>query len=137
MKLGIQTGSVINHLYSRMTIDQPKPTVGMGATVLSWSDRYAGTITKVIEIGGSKVWLYEIVIREDDVKVIAGSQHDGSAEYEYTPDPDGRVYIFRYNRKNEEWVQGYISTETGRWKVSKIAKGVRIGERDQYFDPSF
>lgn len=32
MKLGTQTGSVINHLYSRGVIGQPTPEVGMGAT---------------------------------------------------------------------------------------------------------
>ena len=34
MKLGSQTGSVINHLYSRAVIGQPKPKVGMGCTLL-------------------------------------------------------------------------------------------------------
>ena len=34
MKLGSQTGSVINHLLARGTIGQPEVKVGMGATIL-------------------------------------------------------------------------------------------------------
>ncbi len=48
MKLGTQTGSVINHLHSRAVIGQPEPVVGMGATMLLWSDRRACTITNNI-----------------------------------------------------------------------------------------
>jgi len=36
MKLGVDTISFINHLYSRTA---NAPEVGKGATVLSWSDR--------------------------------------------------------------------------------------------------
>jgi primosomal protein N' len=48
MKLGAQTASLTNHLQSRATIGQPEPTVGMGATLLGWTDRYAGTIVEVL-----------------------------------------------------------------------------------------
>ena len=41
MNIGTQTSSLVNHLYSRMTIGEPEPTVGMGVTMLSWSDRNA------------------------------------------------------------------------------------------------
>ena len=47
MNIGSQTGSLINHLYSRMTINEPEPTVGMGVTMLGWTDREAGTIVEV------------------------------------------------------------------------------------------
>ena len=32
MKLGTETGSMTNHIYSRATKGQPDPAVGMGAT---------------------------------------------------------------------------------------------------------
>lgn len=47
MRLGTQTGSVTNHILSRATIGQPEPTVGMGATLLGWTDRHACTIVEV------------------------------------------------------------------------------------------
>jgi hypothetical protein len=43
----METNSLINNLYSRATINAPVPTVGMLATVLAWSDRYAGEVTKI------------------------------------------------------------------------------------------
>ena len=50
LKLGTETGSLINHLYSRSAqIDEI--AVGVGATIISWSDRRAGTI---IEVGVNK-----------------------------------------------------------------------------------
>ena len=45
MKAGTQTGSLVNHLMSQ---DTPiAPEIGMGATILSWTDRNAGTIVKI------------------------------------------------------------------------------------------
>ena len=48
MKLGTQTGSLTNHIYSRAVIGQPNPEIGMGATVLCWTDRHAATITAIL-----------------------------------------------------------------------------------------
>lgn len=42
MKLGTQTGSLMNHLYSRG--QEQEPVVGEGATVLLWTDRHAYTV---------------------------------------------------------------------------------------------
>lgn len=46
MKLGTDTGSLTNYLLSG-TNGQPKPVVGMGATILSWTDRHPATIVEV------------------------------------------------------------------------------------------
>jgi len=43
-----------------MTLNEPEPTVGMGVTMLSWSDRHAGTI---VEVNMKKRY---IAITEDD-----------------------------------------------------------------------
>lgn len=136
MKLGTQTGSVINNLHSRATIGQPTPVVGMGATLLGWTDRHPATLVEVTEFAGSKVWKWEVAVTEDDFKVTAGSQHDGSAAYDFTPATDGYREIFRFNRKTGEWVHGYNNRDTGRFCASR-GKGLRIGERDKYHDPSF
>lgn len=91
MKLGTQTGSVINHLQSRAVIGQPEPVVGMGATMLLWSDRRACTITNVQLVRGKTI----VTVQTDRTTVTAGSSHDGSAEYSYARNPHGSECHFR------------------------------------------
>jgi hypothetical protein len=144
MKLGTQTVSLVNHLMARGTIGQPEPVVGMGVTLLMWSDRNAGTIQAVSKDNKGRVILE---ITQDDSKVIAGSAHDGSAEYEYTERPDGYRYIFQ-QQDNGAWqemthkVKDYAENGDAILskrlsKVSGGGKGLRIGERESYRDPSF
>lgn len=134
MKLGTQTNSLVNHLYSRATIGQPAPKVGMGATVLLWSDRNAATITKTTELCG-KNWLWEIEVIVDVAKVVSGSEHDGSSTYEFSPG-DGQPHLFRFSRKTQRWVGGHISQKTGKFNGGN-GLGIRIGQREHYRDPSF
>ncbi len=138
MKLGSQTGSLINHLHSRGVIGEPAPKVGQGATLLGWTDRYAATIVSVTEIGGSKLWLYEIEVTRDNTTVVSGSSHDGSAAYSFTSNYAGHREIFRKNKKTGFWEAAYRDSNTLKLrKVSGGGKGIRIGERDEYRDPSF
>lgn len=133
MKLGTQTGSVINHLHSRATIGQPVPVVGMGATMLLWSDRSACTITNVQQVRGKTI----VTVQKDYATVVAGSSHDGSAEYRYSRNPGGSENHFR-REDDGRWQQVIINRQTGRWgKVTGGGCGLRIGERDEYRDPSF
>lgn len=134
MKLGSQTGSLINHLHSIGAIGQPKPKVGMGCTLLGWTDRHAGTITKVTEYCG-KTWLYEIEVARDTATVVAGSAHDGSAVYEYTPGT-GCNRTFGFNLRKQEWVEVFRNQATGKLNQAR-GYGLRIGERETYYDPSF
>lgn len=131
MKLGTQTASVMNHLFSRMTIGQPDPVVGMGATRLMWTDRQAATITRVFKIG--KKVAVEVV--DDDSVVVKGSVQDGSAEWDYKPNPNrsGRIFAF----DDSGWCQYRFNEETKRWNKSASGCGLRIGERETYRDPSF
>ena len=135
MNIGTQTNSLVNHLYSRMTIGAPAPEVGMGATTLSWTDRHAATVTKVTELK-SKVWAYEIHIMEDKVTCISGSAHDGSAVYAFEPNPYGYADIFRMDRKTGKWVRGYVNQLTGRFKQRRSG-GLILGMREHYYDPHF
>lgn len=132
MKLGSQTGSLVNHIYSRATKGQPEPEVGMGATILSWTDRHAGTI-----IGVCHMNLHTVVwVQQDNYKVISGSGHDGSAEYEYSPNPQGILTRFRF--KNGRWEEIVMNFKTGRWnKLDGGGNGLLIGSRDEYRDPCF
>ena len=130
MKLGTQTGSVINHLQSRATLGQPEPTIGMGATVLQWTDRSAATIRNVFTMGTKTA----VQITYDRAKVVKGGEHDGSAEYEFET-VDGPLQTFAFD--GTTWVQYFMNADTGRWKKVARGKGLRIGERDHYRDPSF
>lgn len=135
MHIGTQTNSLVNHVYARATVGQPKPAVGMGATLLDWTDRRPATITSVVEIGGSKVWRWEILVTEDACEVVKGSAHDGSAEYTFTASPERQSQMFRFNKKVGKWVSGYMSQTTGRFCVG--LGGIRIGSREKYVDPTF
>lgn len=135
MNIGTETNSLVNHLYSRMTVNAPAPVVGMAATTLSWTDRHAATVTKVTAFGGVKLWSHEIEVVEDNVLVISGSTHDGSATFAFVPNPDGYANLYRKSRKTGKWVQGYINRETGRF--NKSGGGLILGRRDHHVDPSF
>lgn len=134
MNIGTQTNSLVNHLYSRMTEGAPAPVVGMGATILLWTDRTSATVTKVTELA-SKMWAYEIEVVEDITTVVSGSTHDGSAVFAIAPNADGYPNLYRMNRKTNAWVLGYINNETG--KFNKTTGGLILGKRDHYVDPSF
>lgn len=131
MKLGTQTGSVINHLQSRAVIGQPEPKVGMGCTILKWSDRDAATIFRVFQVGKATI----VETRDDHSRVIAGSGHDGSAEYEHKIDVNGSR---RYFRRGDDgmWHSVRFNEATKRWGKC-TGPGLRIGARDSYRDPSF
>lgn len=128
MKLGTQTGSVMNHLYSRMTIGEPAVYVGMGVTFLSWTDRSPGTI---VEVNTKKNY---IVCIEDDCKRIDKNGMSECQEYEYTTNPDGHERYFRKD-KNGQW-RGMRFNENGRLVYSGVG-GLRVGEREKYYDFSF
>jgi len=134
MNIGTQTNSLVNHFYSRMTVGAPAPEVGMAATTLSWTDRHAATVTAVAELK-SKVWAYEIRVVDDEVLVIKGSTHDGSATYAFAPGIYNHADTYRMERKTGKWVRGYINQDTGRF--AKSTGGLILGKRDHYVDPSF
>ena len=130
MRLGTETGSLVNHLHSRAVIGQPEPTVGMGATMLGWSDRHPGTIIEVFSIRRTKF----IVVQADKYKRIDKNGMSESQEYEYTPDTEGAKYTFRIGRSGQ-WEEVYFN-ENKRW-VKTSGQGLRIGEREKYYDFSF
>ena len=145
MRLGTQTNSLVNHLHARAVIGQPEPVVGMGVTLLGWTDRYAGTIVEVTPITKGRVLVH---VTRDDSKVVAGSAHDGSAEYEFVSRPDGARDTFRREedgtwqqvyRQVLEWDDDGRATKlSSRWKkFPGGGKGLRIGEREEYRDPRF
>lgn len=131
MKLGTQTGSLVNHVMTHNTKGD-KPEVGMGVTFFSWSDRDAGTIHAVRTEG---MWEY-IEISRDNAKMVAGSEMSEEQDYEFTPNPDGYRMTFRRKLGTEDWVYVIQRESTGRW-VKGGDKPIRLGARDKYRDPSF
>ena len=135
MKLGSETNSLVNHLFSRATKGQPVPTVGMGATLLSWTDRAAATIVSVEEIGGSKRYRYIVGVVEDYARRVDSNGMSECQQYEYQRDPNGRVVEFASKVGTGEWVR-MARNDKGRL-VKAGGGGLRIGVRDSYRDFSF
>ena len=111
MKAGTETGSLINHVMSRQ--GPVEAVVGMGATVLMWTDRKAGTIIKVTPT--------QIHVRLDKATRTDSNGMSDCQSYSYEADPAGSVYIFRKTKK------GYRCH----------GQGLLIGSREQYHDYSF
>jgi hypothetical protein len=113
MRLGTETSSVNNWMLSG-TKGQPKPEVGMGATILMWTDRKACTIVKVTRT--------QVHVQED--KAIRTDDYGMSdcQSYRYERDEAAPVMIFRL-RKN-----GAYKGPGGQ---------LRIGDRSAYHDYSF
>jgi len=128
MRLGTQTASLVNHMYSRMVVGEPTPYVGMGVTILHWTDRDPATIVEVVNDK-------HIVIQDDEYRRIDNNGLSESQEYDYFPNPAGYKRIFKKDRKGL-WAEYRLNPETNRLNKSGGA-GLRIGEREKYYDFSF
>ena len=128
MKLGSETGSLVNHLMSTSSNDEPN--IGTPATLLSWSDR-AATVTNVFKERGRTI----VEVTYDLSFVVRGSSADGSDEYRYERDPSGSVCYFR-REKTGAWFRVRKNEDTGRW-VRGGRVGILFGHRETYYDPSF
>jgi hypothetical protein len=127
MNLGTHTGSLVNHMYSRMTINEPEPTVGMGVTMLSWTDREAGTI---VEVNMKKRY---IAVTDDHAKRIDNNGMSESQEYEYTSDFNGHRNYYRKDRKGQ-WRRCFYNENK---RLVFGTGGLIIGRREKYHDFTF
>jgi len=123
LKLGTQTGSLVNHVLS--SYKGVAPIEGEAATVLMWSDRAPATVTD----WDAKMQI--VSLREDKAICTDFDQQT----YTYERNEFGASYNFR-REKNGSWVQVFFKRDTGRWIKSKGA-GLIIGRREKYRDPSF
>lgn len=115
MKLGTETGSLINHVLT--SGGQRQPQVGDGATICGWTDRHAATIVKVTPT--------QIHVQQDFAKrVLQPGEHamSESQTYEYTPNPNASIIVFRKTKR------GYHSSQ---------GTGLIVGNRDEYYDYNF
>ena len=94
--------------------------VGMAGSISCWTDVHPVT---VVAFKGRRV-----AVQEDNWKVVSGSEFDGSAQYEYSPNPDAPIKWFSL-RKNGR----YVSVG------GTIKNGYRLGlgHRRRYYDPHF
>jgi hypothetical protein len=121
MIAGKDTGSLVNHLYSRSA---PRtPVVGEGATILGWTDRHAGTVIEVRADGS-------FVVQEDTVQRVDSNGMSEMQTYEYTPNPAGLTHVFAPVKRGR--AKGQL-----RERGSKDGNGVLLGRRDHYHDFSF
>lgn len=125
MKLGTETGSLVNHVMSRSS--NPEPHVGMGATLLSWTDRLAAT---VISYDGKL-----LCVQRDNEKRIDNNGMSECQEYECTPNPHAMICVFKHD-KDGSWREVILNPVTGRYN---LAHGYRLvlGVRRPYHDFSF
>lgn len=124
MKLGVETGSLVNHMMADSK--QPKPDVGMGATLLHWTDRIAGT---VIGVSYGLKGPIGFIVQEDRVRRTDSNGMSETQAYEYQPNPDGAEWHFTL-RKNGAWI---LKGKTPR----NAGLAVSLGHRRAYHDYSF
>lgn len=117
----MRNGSLQNTLAANAA-DAITPVVGMGATILWWTDRQAGTIIEVSSSGKS------ITVQEDNAKRTDDLGMSDCQTYEYTPNTDGSTTVFTL-RSNGRFVRKGESMKGGQ--------RVSIGVRAQYHDFSF
>lgn len=125
MRLGTDTANLFNHLMAGSK--QPEPEVGLGATVLAWTDRYAGTIIETEKRNGAIVafTVQEDIARRTDTNGMSESQN-----YEYVANPYGTRYRFRRVSRGKL---------KGAWRENGKSGGlgVLIGTRAKFHDYSF
>lgn len=115
-------GSLINALATTHTV----PEVGMGATILLWTDRQAGTIVGCDFMQDGRVKKV-YVQRDKAVRTDDRSMSDWQ-EWDYSPDPDGVVEEFRLVTRGRQKGE-YVAVDGGARLL--------VGVRDHYHDYSF
>ena len=126
LKLGTETGSLVNHIQSRAV--QTLPEVGEAATILGWTDRHPATVTEIFKKGK----FHYIVVQMDEYERIDQNGYSECQEYIYTRNPNGPRYTYRLKDDRFESVR---LNENGRYV--KTYGSVIVGRREKYWDPSF
>lgn len=126
MRLGTQTGSLINHVLTH-NVANPMPKVGDGATIYHWSDRHAATVIAVEK--------NIVTVQADTAKRIDTNGMSEMQEYEFSPNPEGYKQSFKMGPRGN-FYEVRKNPETGRW-VKIDGNGVSFGHRRHYHDYSF
>lgn len=130
IKLGTNVGSLTNYMYGNSKSADPE--VGMGATMLSWSDRHGATIVEVFTRRGSRY----VAVQQDKATRIDNNGMSEDQEYAYEPNPNGYKHYFK--EKNGRWIGVGPDPVTGKGLREGNGSGyLAIGYRREYYDFSF
>ena len=129
LKAGTETGSLMNHLMSGDSAVVPE--VGMGVTILFWTDRRAATITEVITT--KKGTIKEIVTQDDYAIRTDMNGESESQRYNYVRNPEGSIRTARLLKGGWRILEGKDS-ENGR---NIYGAGLLLGKRAAYHDYNF
>lgn len=103
-----------------------EPEVGMGASILVGTDRYAATVVEVLRHRNGK--LRGVVVQEDRATPRGSVVYTEHQEYDYARDPDAARKVFTL-RKDGRFVLASDRARNGQ--------GLRVGVRESYRDPHF
>lgn len=109
-----QSGQVDNFINYK----QPKPEIGMGVTILHYTDRSAATIVGISK-GGKR-----IILQSDIATRVDNNGMSESQKYEYSPNTGGKKF------------QASLRKD-GQWRLSNDGRKVNLGLREAYHDYSF
>lgn len=110
MKLGIETGSVVNHM---MANNSTSPVVGEGATILMWTDRHAYTVRSISKNGKT------VVMEECDAKRTDSNGMSECQEYDFSEHTGNMVTVnllrgnWRRVAANYEFTDAYFKAAKG------------------------
>jgi len=110
-----------NSIMARMTKGAPEPEVGMGATIIMWSDRHAATIIEVarFKTGARAGQVKAVTVQEDHAQRVDKNGMGDNQHYVYLPNPQGNTWTFK--------VRPNGSFGDKMWSLA-------IGFRDEHYD---
>lgn len=111
-------GNLMNRIQE---VSSVVPEVGMGATVLMFSDRHPATVVEVLSPK-------RIIIQGDNSRRTDKNGMSESQQYEYSRNPNGEKREVTL-RKNGRWIVAGESLKQGT--------AIRLGVREEYYDYSF
>lgn len=118
-------GSLTNRIME--TIPPAVPEVGMGGTIVMWSDRYPVTIIGILRATRQS---NPTVIRVQGDKATRLDKNGMSETQEWSFERDEKGDITEFSkRRNGTWVKVGDSMKSGTI--------LRVGKRDRYYDFSF
>lgn len=129
MNLSKPTNSLQSNIMHAAVAGAPAPTVGMGVTILYWTDRRAGTIVEVVSEN-------EIVFTEDDTVADKSKPCQmGHQNWIHTPQPNGPRMTAKKGRDGRWYLAR--KTKTGRLSVNKKCLPLAVGYKEHHYDWSF
>jgi len=104
-----------------MNYKSSEPRLGMGATLLLYSDRHAYTIIGISKSGKT------LTLQRDEVTRVDKNGMSEAQIYEYAINPNGHIIKARYNAKRRQWLQS-----GGDYRPV-----VMLGDRREFYDFTF